>query len=289
MSDKSLDQGMEANRGKPLTLMILCGSSPRHLYVANCLSSAAQTVAIVLEVGSNPTFKKLIKLMFKPHRLLNKFWRSFQDRKKNLISKEADFFFGTKKPFLKHQELVTYTPTINHPNVLELSRRHQPDVIAVFGTSLIREPLLNQAKLGMINLHGGLSPHYRGADCTFWALSNGKPEQVGCTLHFIDSGIDTGRLIAHICPEVRQDDNESVLFWRGVWESGRVYAQLLTRMANGESFGQRQTEKGALYQVKDRTWFAQRRLDRKMDQGLLKNVSFPKRVTWYPARTVIKK
>ena len=52
----------------------------------------------------------------------------------------------------------------------------------------------------MVNLHGGLSPEYRGADCTFWALYNGEPENVGCTLHYINEGIDTGDLIAHISP-----------------------------------------------------------------------------------------
>ena len=66
-----------------------------------------------------------------------------------------------------------------------------PDAIAVFGTSLIRGPLLAMGRLGLFNLHGGLSPRYRGADCTFWALYNGEPENVGCTLHRIDAGIDT--------------------------------------------------------------------------------------------------
>ena len=54
-------------------------------------------------------------------------------------------------------------------------------MIAVFGTSLIRGALLSRARLGIFNLHGGLSPQYRGADCTFWALYNGEPERVGCT------------------------------------------------------------------------------------------------------------
>ena len=77
-----------------------------------------------------------------------------------------------------------------------------PDVIAVFGTSLIKGPLLELGRRGIVNLHGGLSPEYRGADCTFWALYNGEPEKVGCTIHFIDAGIDTGKLIAHVSPDV---------------------------------------------------------------------------------------
>ena len=125
------------------------------------------------------------------------------------------------------------------------AERLQPDVIAVFGTSLIRGPLLHQGRLGIFNLHGGLSPRYRGADCTFWALYNGEPEQVGCTLHRIDAGIDTGHLIAHVCPEVRDGDDELPLFWRAVRDSADVYAELLERLERGDALGRAATTRRA--------------------------------------------
>src|SRR5262249_55979957 len=153
-------------------------------------------------------------------------------------------------PALDRKDLVVEVSHINHPDVVALADRHDPDLIAVFGTSLIRGPLLKKGRLGMVNLHGGLSPHYRGADCTFWALYNGEPEQVGCTLHFIDAGIDTGNLIAHVCPEVREGDDELTLFWRAVRDGAEVYAELFDRLARGERFGQSQPGAGRLYQVK---------------------------------------
>ncbi|MBT8141471.1 MAG: formyl transferase [Gammaproteobacteria bacterium] len=49
---------------------------------------------------------------------------------------------------------------------------------------------------GVINLHSGLLPKYRGAMATFWAMLNGD-EFIGSTLHYItDKGIDTGPIIA---------------------------------------------------------------------------------------------
>jgi len=48
---------------------------------------------------------------------------------------------------------------------------------------------------GVLNLHSGLLPRYRGVLATFRALLNGDTE-IGCTLHWIDSpGIDVGRII----------------------------------------------------------------------------------------------
>ena len=111
---------------------------------------------------------------------------------------------------------------------------------------------LREGRLGIANLHGGLSPEYRGADCTFWALYNGEPEKVGCTLHWVDAGIDTGGLIAHVSPEIRSDDDELSLFWRSVQTSAEVYTQFVQALAAGERFGQVQPHKGRLYQVKQR-------------------------------------
>jgi methionyl-tRNA formyltransferase len=135
----------------------------------------------------------------------------------------------------------------------------------------------------MLNLHGGLSPDYRGADCTFWALYNGEPERVGCTLHFINAGIDTGALVAHVCPEVRDGDDELRLFWRAVRDSAEVYVEAIERLARGEALGQRQDRKGRLYQVKDRTWAAERQFARRLPGGVVRGTSLPPRVTWFPA------
>jgi len=74
---------------------------------------------------------------------------------------------------------------------------------------------LEKGRLGVINLHGGLSPEYRGADCTFWALHNQEPEKIGCT-YITLCGIDTGNIIAHVSPEIKETDDELTLFWRAV-------------------------------------------------------------------------
>lgn len=262
--------------------MVLCGSSPRHLYVANALCSSAEVIAIVQETGSEWTMRKFISIL-RPDKLFRKSWRWLRDRRRYHGNPEAGYFFPDRIPELDKPELVKEVPHINHPDVVRLADRHNPDLIAVFGTSLIRGDLLHKAKLGIVNLHGGLSPEYRGADCTFWALFNREPEKVGCTLHFIDAGIDTGRLIAHISPEVRPDDDELTLFWRGVKQSAAVYAELMVRLANGERFGVPQQGKGCLYQVKQRGLRHERKLKRMMDQGLLQDRDLGPRIRWFPA------
>lgn len=263
-----------------LSILILCGRSPRHLYVANRLCKASKPLAIVQETGTKWTFKKVLKFL-RPDNFLRKIWRWLRDRKRYTGGGESRFFFGDDIPVLDREDLVVEVPHINHPDIVKLADKLKPDVIAVFGTSLIHGPLLEKGKYGVINLHGGLSPEYRGADCTFWALHNGEPEKVGCTLHFIDNGIDTGNLIAHVCPDVKNGDDELTLFWRAVQVSADAYAELLDKLESGERFGQKQNIKGHLYQVKDRGWKHEKVLENKINNGLLGNVSLEKRIKWF--------
>ena len=276
----AIDPAAPASGKAPIRVMVLCGRSARHLYVANALCKAADVVAIVQETGSAFSWKKLFKTL-RPDNFARKVWRWLRDRRRYTGNPEAKFFFGSLAPRLDQPELVREFPHINHPDVVTLARDLQPDILAVFGTSLIRSDLLKEGRLGIANLHGGLSPEYRGADCTFWALYNSEPEKVGCTLHWIDAGIDTGRLIAHISPEIRPDDGELGLFWRSVENSAGVYAEFLRRLAAGERFGQSQPHKGRLYQVKQRGLRHEQQVDRLLRDGLLDGVNPGRRVTWF--------
>src|SRR6266567_1610344 len=275
-------RGRSTQHMSDLSIMILCGRSPRHLYVANRLCQGARPVAIVQETGAQLSAGKVVSLL-RPGNLWRKSSRWLRDRARYAGGREAKFFFDAEPPVLIRKDLLVEVPHVNHPDVAALADRLQPDVIAVFGTSLIRGALLGRGRLGMFNLHGGLSPRYRGADCTFWALYNGEPDQVGCTLHRIDAGIDTGRLMAHVCPAVREGDDELTLFHRGVRDSAVVYGELFDRIERGEKIGQPQPDKGHLYQVRDRGWRHERELARRIAEGALRGIDLPPRVRWFHA------
>ncbi|MDX2456573.1 MAG: formyl transferase [Gammaproteobacteria bacterium] len=265
-----------------LRILVLCGRSPRHLYVANALCEAAEVLAIVQETGGEWNARKVFKTL-RPDNFFRKVWRWLRDRRRYTGNREALFFFADGEPVLDQPELVKEVTHINHPDVIRLADELDPDLVAVFGTSLIRGDLLQRGRLGIVNLHGGLSPEYRGADCTFWALYNAEPEKIGCTLHYIDAGIDTGRLIAHVSPEITPDDDELMLFWRSVKDSAQVYAELIHKLEKGESPGVVQPGKGRLYQVKQRGLRQELAVERRLRAGMLCDLNLGLRVRWFPA------
>ena len=85
---------------------------------------------------------------------------------------------------------------VNSEESLEVLASTDPDlIISIRYGGILREQAIAIPRLGVINLHSGLLPDYRGVMATFRALLAGE-SNIGCTLHYIrDAGIDTGDII----------------------------------------------------------------------------------------------
>lgn len=76
---------------------------------------------------------------------------------------------------------------------LEAVKALHPDLAIHAGAGIMRAPLLSIPRLGTLNAHMGILPFYRGVNVSEWAAFRGDP--VGCTVHLIDPGIDTGDIL----------------------------------------------------------------------------------------------
>jgi len=84
----------------------------------------------------------------------------------------------------------------------------KPDLMIVFGTSILADSIINMAKVAAINVHYGLSPYYRGDKTTIWPIYNDEPEYIGVTIHHLSSKIDGGAIITQERPLL--DKNETL-------------------------------------------------------------------------------
>ena len=84
----------------------------------------------------------------------------------------------------------------NSPEGLKTLAVLQPDlVISIRYRRILQPDFIQIARHGVINLHSGILPDYRGVMATFWAMLADEPE-IGTTLHrIVDGGIDTGPVI----------------------------------------------------------------------------------------------
>ena len=158
----------------------------------------------------------------------------------------------------------------SNPAEVALMQSLAPDVVFVFGTGLLRAPVLEAFAGRIINLHLGLSPYYRGAGTNFWPLVNREPEYVGATIHYLDEGIDTGPIIAHARPECRAEDGPHEIGNRTIVAAASVLAEAGRAHVEGRVRTVPQTGSGRLYQRKDFSADAVRRLYRNFETGMMR-------------------
>ena len=81
-----------------------------------------------------------------------------------------------------------------------------PDIfISVRYRQILKSAAIGIPRHGVLNLHSGLLPEYKGVMATFWAMLNGE-ENLGCTLHtIVDGTIDTGPIIGTSETATRRD------------------------------------------------------------------------------------
>lgn len=75
---------------------------------------------------------------------------------------------------------------------------------------ILKSPLLAAPRLGFVNTHPSLLPHNRGKHYNFWALVEQAP--FGVTLHQVDSGVDTGYIVAQSAVDYDWCDTGETLY-----------------------------------------------------------------------------
>lgn len=68
------------------------------------------------------------------------------------------------------------------------------DVVLNQSELLLKKEVLSIPRIGFINRHASLLPHYRGRLASFWSHAAQEP-RYGTTIHYVDEGIDTGPII----------------------------------------------------------------------------------------------
>ena len=100
-----------------------------------------------------------------------------------------------KKVADKHLIPIYQTGNTSEPELLEVLKKYQPNLGIVIAFKILPPSVYDFPELGTFNIHASLLPDYRGAAPINWAIINGEKE-TGLTAFWLDSGIDTGRIIS---------------------------------------------------------------------------------------------
>ena len=136
---------------------------------------------------------------------------------------------------------------INGSDAIKLTDFKPDLVISIRFGQIFKAPVISMPRLGVINLHSGLLPGYKGVMASFWSLLNSE-SHLGTTLHWVtDSKIDSGQVISQRSHAVQKGltYSEQVL---ALYEPG--VEQILEAVATIEALAKQSKEdlpKGSYY------------------------------------------
>lgn len=95
---------------------------------------------------------------------------------------------------------------------------------------IISPEFVKKYKNKIINIHPALLPSFPGLDAQKQAIDNGA-KYSGCTVHFVDSGVDTGPIILQLIVKVRNNDTEKTLSKRILAKEHQAYPEAVRLFA----------------------------------------------------------
>jgi len=98
---------------------------------------------------------------------------------------------------------------------------------------MVKSPLLEAFPRRVINIHPSLLPKFPGLEAWCQALEAGEKSS-GCTVHFVDGGMDTGEIIARAEVPVLPGDSAAALHARIQVAEHALYPEVIRRFAARE-------------------------------------------------------
>jgi folate-dependent phosphoribosylglycinamide formyltransferase PurN len=140
---------------------------------------------------------------------------------------ETRIFGGLRFPDIQRHNVEV--SELNTAATVSFINRIKPDLVLSYGVhKLTPETLSNiDCKLKW-NIHGGLSPWYRGVITHFWPSYFLEPQMTGMTVHELTQNIDGGDLIHQTVAELRSGDGVHDLACRAVMSLGEELPELMT-------------------------------------------------------------
>jgi folate-dependent phosphoribosylglycinamide formyltransferase PurN len=130
-------------------------------------------------------------------------------KKEDNILKErtGNFFFKKKNDLKKFKIPIYFVNSHNDKDTQKILKKNKIEYLYNAGTyNKISSQIIKKVK-GIVNIHPGILPNYKGCCCPEWSLYNGDP--VGLTAHFMNEVYDSGPIITRKYLKFKKKDIKS--------------------------------------------------------------------------------
>lgn len=178
-----------------MKITVLTSNSLRHIYLIKQLSKISKKIFVIQE--ARPLVEGKKDSIYKKSLLIEKYFKKVAQAEKKVFKNLS------RNISIKNMRILSLN--FNELNLLKYGKHKSffdSDYYIIFGTSFIKGSLCKfLIKKKAINIHMGVTPYYKGADCNFWALYDDNPKYVGGTIQLLSQKLDSGKTIQVIKPK----------------------------------------------------------------------------------------
>jgi phosphoribosylglycinamide formyltransferase-1 len=117
--------------------------------------------------------------------------------------------------------------------VIAALREAQVDLVCLAGyLRILSGHFIREFPQRILNIHPSLLPVFPGLDAQHQALAHGVKFS-GCTVHFVDEGLDSGPIIQQAVVPVLEEDTPATLSARILKEEHRIYSEAIALILSG--------------------------------------------------------
>lgn len=208
-----------------MKIVFVTGSHPRHAYIARALASTGHLVGLVVE-------KREKHIPSPPEGISAKHKEMFNLHFSNRASTEENFFGEGIFPDVTRLN-VTHQ-SLNGSETSKFLQNEKPDLLLSYGCHMLSNEVLLKVDGHRWNIHGGLSPWYRGGVTHFWPSYMLEPQMTGMTIHQLTQQLDAGDVIHQCTADLIPGDGIHQLAARAVVKIAEELPKLLSIMEKGE-------------------------------------------------------
>lgn len=135
----------------------------------------------------------------------------------------------------EEQKIPVFRGSLNSAAGEEFLRDLAPElIVSAYFNQILKPNIIATPKLGIVNIHPGLLPAYRGIMSYFWVLLNKEP-RTGVSLHWIDAGIDTGQLIAMKSFRIGKNMTQQQILTKTAVIGAHMLKKFIAKLKNGHA------------------------------------------------------
>ena len=173
-----------------MKVTIFTSNNFRHNYLINEIAKIADEINVIQEC--NTLFPGYVSDFRIKNLVVKKYFERVSEAQRKIFNNEP---ISVKK---KINLLSVKYGDLNLLSQMQLKNFLNSEIYIVFGSSFIKGKLINFLhKKKAINIHMGISPYFRGTDSNFWAIYTNNFQFVGATIHYLNSGLDDGKILYH--------------------------------------------------------------------------------------------